>query len=97
MCKAKRKELKDVHEDAVAWIETSLKDQEPQWALSRDGGNLFYVMTTNALESFNGVLKGAQALPIQTLIARTFFLLVKFFSDTSRNCREMVHTVNTEE
>ena len=79
MNKAKRTELKGVCEDADAWIETSLKYQEPQWALSRDGGNLFYVMTTNALECFNGVLKGVQALPIQTLIARTFFLLVKFF------------------
>jgi len=37
------------------------------------------MMTTNTSESFNGVLKGARALSIQALIARTFFCLVKFF------------------
>jgi len=43
-------------------------------------------MTTNCLKSFNGVLKGARALPIQALIARTFFQLVTFF----HTCREKV-------
>jgi len=37
------------------------------------------MMTTNASESFNGVLKGASALSIQALIVRTYFRLVKFF------------------
>jgi len=54
-------------------MENSLKDQEQQWALSRDRGHRLCMMTVNTSESFNGVLKGARALPIQTLIARIFF------------------------
>ena len=50
-----------------------------QWALSRDEGHRLCMMTANASESFNGVLKGARALPIQALIVRIFFRLVKFF------------------
>jgi len=41
--KAKRAELKDVCEDANTWIDTSLKDQELQWALSRDEGSRFCI------------------------------------------------------
>jgi len=37
------------------------------------------MMTTNYSEGFNIVLKGARALSIQALIARTFFWLVTFF------------------
>jgi len=50
-----------------------LKDQEQQWVLSRDEGASIMHVTTNASESFNGVLKEARVLPIQALIARTFF------------------------
>src|SRR4051812_43450601 len=37
------------------------------------------MMTTNCSENFNGVLKGARALPIQALVAQTFYQLVKYF------------------
>ena len=56
--KTKRTELKAVCENADVWIKNSLKDQEHQWALSRDEGHRLYMITTNAFESFNGVLKG---------------------------------------
>ncbi|XP_020253751.1 serine/threonine-protein phosphatase 7 long form homolog [Asparagus officinalis] len=36
-------------------------------------------MTTNCSESFNGVLKGARAMPIQALVARTFYRLNYYF------------------
>jgi len=42
-------------------------------------GHRLCMMTTNSSESFNAVLKEARALPIQALIARIFFRLVKFF------------------
>jgi len=58
-------------EDADTWIETSLKDQEDQWELSRDGGYRFCMMNTNASKSFNCMLKETRALPIQALIVRT--------------------------
>ena len=60
-------------EDADTWIENSLKYQEQQWALSRDGGHRLCMMITNASESFNGVLEGARALPIQAIIVRIVF------------------------
>ena len=77
--KAKRVELIVACEDADTYIENSSKDQEQQWALSRDGGHRLCMMTTNTSESFNDVFKGARALPLQALIVRIFFRLVKFF------------------
>ena len=77
--KAKRAKLKAVCEYADVWIENSLKDQEHKRALSKDEGHRLCMMTTNAPESLNGVLKGAQALSIQALIVRIFFRLVRFF------------------
>ena len=48
------------------------------------------MLTTDASESFNGVLKGARG-SIQALIARIFFILVKFF----RTRREEAKQWNT--
>jgi len=80
-----------VCEATNAWIETGLKNQEPQWALSRNGGSWFCTMTTNASESFNNVLKGARSLSIQALIIRTFFCLVNCFGYVGKMQRDMTH------
>jgi len=47
--KAKRAELKAVCENADVWIENSLKDQEYQWALSKDERHRLYMMITKYL------------------------------------------------
>ena len=73
-----REEIKTTKPEAHDWIERSLENCEENWALCKDDGNLFHIMTTNASESFNGVLKGARSLPIKALVARTFFRSVEY-------------------
>ncbi|XP_020270620.1 uncharacterized protein LOC109845760 [Asparagus officinalis] len=75
-----RDQIKATSPAAHDWIESSLgNDYVDWWALSKDGGNRYCMMTTNCSESFNGVLKGARAMPIQALVARTFYRLNKYF------------------
>ncbi|RVX03559.1 Serine/threonine-protein phosphatase 7 long form-like [Vitis vinifera] len=50
-----------------------------KWALSHDGGRRYGIMTTNMLEIFNSVLKGARSLPITALVQLTFFRLNSYF------------------
>ncbi|XP_068638996.1 uncharacterized protein [Aristolochia californica] len=49
------------------------------WSLAPDGNVRFGVLTTNMSECFNNVLKGARSLPIQALVASTFYRLNKYF------------------
>ena len=49
------------------------------WALSHDGGRRYGIMTTNMLEVFNSVLKGARSLPLTALVQLTFFRLNSYF------------------
>ena len=74
-----REEIKITSLNAHRWIERSLGGKDENWALCKDGGGRFHVMTTNASESFNGVLRGARSLPIRALVARTFFRSVDYF------------------
>ncbi|KAI0498928.1 hypothetical protein KFK09_019826 [Dendrobium nobile] len=50
-----------------------------RWSLINDGGFRFGVMTTNAAESFNGVLKRARGLPIQALITAIYYNIISMF------------------
>lgn len=50
-----------------------------QWAQYKDCKKQYGIMTTNASEKFNDVLKGARASPIQVLVSRIFYRLVKYF------------------
>ncbi|KAL0010892.1 hypothetical protein SO802_006000 [Lithocarpus litseifolius] len=51
------------------------------WTQSHDGRRRFGAMTTNILECFNGVLKGARRLPIATMVEFTWSKLVGYFHD----------------
>ncbi|XP_020249694.1 uncharacterized protein LOC109827143 [Asparagus officinalis] len=76
-----REKIKSISLEAHDWIEQNLKPQyEDRWALCKDGGVRYCMMTTNCSESFNGVLKGARAMPIQALVARTFYRLNAYFN-----------------
>ncbi|PKU77683.1 hypothetical protein MA16_Dca013475 [Dendrobium catenatum] len=50
-----------------------------RWSLTNDGGFRYGVMTTNAAESFNGVLKRARGLPIQALIMAIYYNIISMF------------------
>ena len=94
--KAKRKKkIKKIFKPAHNWIKNSLYNEDHQWALSKDGGRRFAIITMNCSESFDGVLKGARALLIQVLIARTFFFAWLLSFIPSRKGKEMKITLDT--
>ena len=59
--------------------------------ISKNGDRRFTIMTTNCLESFIDVLKRPRALPIQAVIARTFFCLLNFFHIVEKRQRYRNH------
>ena len=65
-----------INSEAQQWLEAIPLET---WALSHDGGRRYEIMTTNMYEVFNNVLKGAQNLPITTLVQLTFFRLNSYF------------------
>ncbi|KAL0928806.1 hypothetical protein M5K25_000729 [Dendrobium thyrsiflorum] len=50
-----------------------------KWTLIFDGGFRYGVMTTNASEAFNGILKRARGLPVQALITTIYYNIVRMF------------------
>ncbi|XP_028550863.1 uncharacterized protein LOC114579675 [Dendrobium catenatum] len=50
-----------------------------KWSLLFDNGCRYSIMTTNASECFNGVLKCARGLPIQGLVMSIYYNLVSLF------------------
>ena len=44
-----------------------------------DGGWRYGDMTSNLVECFNNVLKGARALPVTAIVEYTFFKLNEYF------------------
>ncbi|PKU74604.1 Protein FAR1-RELATED SEQUENCE 8 [Dendrobium catenatum] len=60
------KDMIKVKADIHQWL---VERDVTSWALTYDGGFRYGVMTTNASESFNGVLKRARGLPIQALVS----------------------------
>ncbi|KAI0492252.1 hypothetical protein KFK09_026521 [Dendrobium nobile] len=68
-----RKDMINVKGDIHQWL---VERDVTSWALTYDGGFRFGVMTINASESFNGVLKRARGLPIQALITAIYYNVV---------------------
>ncbi|XP_021751463.1 uncharacterized protein LOC110717133 [Chenopodium quinoa] len=50
------------------------------WSLFHDAGRRYRICTTNFSETFNNVLKGAQFLPIMSLVELTFHGVNKYFT-----------------
>ena len=63
-------ELKQLNENSVTWFS---KLDTQKWAQAYDQGYRYGWMTTNIAECINGVLKGAQMLPITALVQLTFY------------------------
>jgi hypothetical protein len=57
--------------------------REPQkWIRAYDeGGWRFEFQTSNMAESFNSVLKGIRGMPVNAIVAFTFYRLVAWFND----------------
>jgi hypothetical protein len=58
-----------------------------KWTLAHDDGRRYGATTTNLVECFNGVLKGARNLPITAMMKFIFFKLMKYFNDRRNNIR----------
>ena len=69
-------ELKQFNSNTVAWFS---KLDNKKWAQAYDQGYQYGWMTTNIVECINGVLKGAQMLPITALVQLTFYRCVSYF------------------
>jgi hypothetical protein len=72
-------EIKKKNENAYKWLR---KISEKKWALAHDeGGARFGQRSTNMVECFNGVMKGARSLPVTSLAEFTWYKLVSYFSE----------------
>ncbi|KAI0499780.1 hypothetical protein KFK09_017988 [Dendrobium nobile] len=70
------KDIQNIKKEAYDWL---MERDRTKWALTYDGGFRYGVMTTNASECFNGVLRRARGLPIQGLIMSIYYNLVSLF------------------
>ncbi|XP_021761562.1 uncharacterized protein LOC110726393 [Chenopodium quinoa] len=52
----------------------------PRWSLFHGAGRRYGICTTNFLETFNNVFKGARFLPIMSLVELTFHRVNKYFN-----------------
>ena len=58
-----------------------MSESVDMWTQSHNGGRRYRAMTSNISECFNGVLKGAQGLPIAAMVEFTWSKLVAYFHD----------------
>ncbi|XP_058742070.1 uncharacterized protein LOC131614514 [Vicia villosa] len=65
-----RKEIRLSNPNAGRWIDNILVEK---WTMSYDNGQRWGHMTTNLVESMNGVFKGIQNLPVTALVKSTYF------------------------
>ncbi|XP_021626918.1 uncharacterized protein LOC110625590 [Manihot esculenta] len=72
--------IREVHPESYDW---AVKINLEKWTRSHDGGQRYSVMTTNMVESLNGMMKGFRTLPITTMVEKIFFQYVHYF-DTRR-------------
>uniref|UniRef100_A0A2N9HUL4 Zinc finger PMZ-type domain-containing protein n=1 Tax=Fagus sylvatica TaxID=28930 RepID=A0A2N9HUL4_FAGSY len=71
--------IRHYNKDAVTILDNETNVEK--WALAKDDGLRYGVMTTNLFECFNGVLKGAHNLPITAMVEFIYFKLVHYFND----------------
>ena len=71
-------DIKRLNVRAYEWLH---KISLEKWTLTYDeGGARYGQMTTNLLESFNGVLKGIRSFPIIGLAKSVWYKLVGYFA-----------------
>jgi hypothetical protein len=63
------------------WIQGLLRERE-KWTRAYDvGGWRYEFQTSNMAESFNSVLKGIRAMPVNAIVSFTFYRLVAWFNE----------------
>ncbi|XP_058006462.1 uncharacterized protein LOC131181622 [Hevea brasiliensis] len=79
--------IKSEHPDTFEWARNIPLEK---WTHSHDGGKRYGSMTTNTVESVNGMLKGIRALPITTMVEKIFFQCVQYFDTRRTTFREQL-------
>nr|KAJ0223739.1 hypothetical protein LSAT_V11C200088090 [Lactuca sativa] len=69
-------QIRKLNPQARQWLESHPLDR---WTLAHDGVGRYGFLTSNLLEIFNSVLKGARFLPITANVEFTFYRLVHYF------------------
>ena len=63
------------------WLRGLMREPK-KWTIAYDDGGWRYeFQTSNMAESFNSVLKGIRAMPVNAIVAFTFYMLVAWFND----------------
>ncbi|XP_047949133.1 uncharacterized protein LOC125194964 [Salvia hispanica] len=78
--KKRRRLLRDVNNEALQYLDTVDKEK---WNLAYDNHKRWGEMTTNMVESYNNVLRGARELPIKACIDMTFWRTIEWFNQRS--------------
>ena len=66
-------------------------NEKHKWARAHDDGGWRYGdMTSNLVECFNNVLKGARALPVTAIVEYTFFKLNEYFQRHSEETAKWI-------
>jgi hypothetical protein len=65
--------------------------EKHKWARTHDdGGRRYGDMTSNLVECFNNVLKGARSLPVTAIVEYTFFKLNEYFQKHSEETAKWI-------
>ncbi|XP_058756461.1 uncharacterized protein LOC131629695 [Vicia villosa] len=72
-----RHEIVVANPDAGRWVDNFAREK---WTRSYDNGKRWGHMTTNLVESMNGVFKGIRHLPITALVEATYYRMASLFA-----------------
>ncbi|KAL0919975.1 hypothetical protein M5K25_009071 [Dendrobium thyrsiflorum] len=86
-------DIRMTKQEAYDWL---VQRDVEKWTLIFDGGHRFGVMTTNASECFNGVLKRARGLPIQGLIMAIYYNIVAVFNKRSAEALNLIEQAESD-
>ncbi|KAI0520548.1 hypothetical protein KFK09_008024 [Dendrobium nobile] len=85
--------IKNVKQEAYDWL---IERDVSKWSLLFDNGFRYGIMTTNASECFNGVIKRARGLPIQGLVMSIYYNLVSLFVRRSTDVEKWLMSGESE-
>ncbi|KAL0914478.1 hypothetical protein M5K25_014827 [Dendrobium thyrsiflorum] len=85
--------IRTAKQEAYDWL---IQRDVSKWSLLFDNGCRYSIMTTNASECFNGVLKRARGLPIQGLVMAIYYNLVSLFMRRSTDVEKWLQVGESE-
>src|SRR3954467_6339649 len=84
-----RREIALTNPDAGRWIDSI---DRARWTRSYDDGARWGHMTTNLVESMNGVFKGIRNLPVTAIVSATYFRMASLFATRGKRWHSVLQT-----